>query len=70
MLAFSLFVVILTTANAFFSINYSADENHPALMTSSSVFKEAPNAVHIADIYSRLSGLPPLLNEGIQCLSL
>jgi hypothetical protein len=53
-----------TANNAFFSINYSAEENHPALMTSPVVFKEAPNAEQVADIYARLSGISPLLSEG------
>ena len=61
----ALLFLIQTTANAFFSINYSAEESHPALMTSPSVFKEVPTAEHVADIYARLSGLPPLLREGL-----
>ena len=60
----SLLFLIQTTANAFFSINYSADESQPKLMTSSGVFKDVPSAVHIADIYARLGGLSPLLREG------
>jgi hypothetical protein len=61
----SLIFLLQATANhAFFSINYSAEENHPALMTSPVVFKEAPNAEQVADIYARLSGISPLLSEG------
>ena len=60
----TLLFLIQTTANAFFSINYSADEGHPALMTSPGVFLDVPSAEHVADIYARLSGLPPLLSEG------
>jgi hypothetical protein len=58
------FCLIQYTVNAFFSINYSADESHPALMTLPGVFMEAPTPEHVADIYTRLSGLPPILREG------
>ena len=60
------FVCLLQTltVQAFFSINYVADESHPALMTPPGVFKEAPQAEHVADIYARLSGQPPLFWEG------
>ena len=64
----SRFVALLflyqSTVQAFFSINYAADENHPMLMTSPGVFKEAPQAEHVADIYARLSGNSPIFWEG------
>ena len=59
--------LVQTTVDAFFSINYSANEGQPALMTLPGVFKDVPNAEHIADIYARLSGLPPILREGDIC---
>jgi hypothetical protein len=49
---------------AFFSINYAADESHPKIMTQPGFFKDAPTPDHVADIYSRLSGHAPLLWEG------
>ena len=60
-------ILLQSTVNAFFSINYSANEGHPALMTLPGVFKDVPNAEHVADIYARLSGLPPILREGDIC---
>lgn len=57
-------LVVQTTVNAFFSVNYAADESHSALMTLPNVFLTVPSAEHVADIYARLSGLPPLLREG------
>ena len=57
-------LVIQTTVNAFFSVNYASDESHSALMTLPNVFLTVPNAEHVADIYVRLCGLPPLLVEG------
>ena len=64
----SRFVALLflfqATVQAFFSINYAADSSHPMLMTAPGVFKEAPQAEHVADIYARLSGNPPIFWEG------
>ena len=61
---FMALVVVVTTVNAFFSVNYAADESHSALMTLPNVFLTVPNAEHVADIYARLCGLPPILREG------
>ena len=58
---------LFQAVQAFFSINYAADESHPMLMTSPGIFKEAPQAEHVADIYARLSGNPPIFWEGMQC---
>jgi hypothetical protein len=59
------FCLLHATAQAFFSINYAADESHPSLMTPPGVFKDAPKAEHVADIYARLSGRAPLFWEGL-----
>ena len=61
---FVAFLVVQTSVNAFFSVNYVADESHSALMTQPNVFLTVPNAEQVADIYARLCGLPPLLTEG------
>ena len=51
--------------DAFFSINYFANgDEHPALMTSAGVFKQAPSADQVADVYARLSRLHPIMWEG------
>lgn len=63
-------LVVQTTVNAFFSVNYAADESHSALMTLPNVFLTVPSAEHVADIYARLSGFPPLLREGSMAKSL
>ena len=59
---------LFQAVQAFFSINYAADESHPMLMTSPGVFKEAPQAEHVADIYARLSGNPPIFWEGMHAI--
>ena len=60
-----LLCLLSSSVHAFFSINYFANgDEHPALMTSAGVFKQAPSADQVADIYARLSRLNPIMWEG------
>ena len=58
---------IISTALSY-SINYYSKNNgivEDVVNGGLSSFKEAPSPEHIADIYSRVSGLAPILSEGI-----
>jgi hypothetical protein len=62
-------LILLASAEAFFSVSYYGPEG--AIVNTGAYFVEAPSADHIADIYFRLSGLPPILREGdsyLNCL--
>ena len=49
-----------------YSVYYKATEDGPKLISGELVaFAEPPSSNHIADIYARLSGLAPILREGI-----
>lgn len=64
----SVFVFILhsffATGTGAFSVNYYSHNGHGAVIGSMLVHS-TPSALQVADIYSRLSGLQPLLNEGV-----
>lgn len=47
-----------------FSVNYLAGSEHPQLVNADTVIKVSPSALHIADLYARLSGISPILSEG------
>ena len=59
------FFAHIATSQAFYSVNYIASSNHPQVVGQVGSFKNAPDADHVADIYTRLGGLNPLLREGI-----
>jgi hypothetical protein len=62
-----LFVALLPAVSAVFSLHYVAKSHHPAVVGEEAKFLHAPNALQVADIYSRVSGLAPLLREGLFC---
>lgn len=47
-----------------YSVNYYAQDGHPGVVNGNFIVHSAPSALHIADIYTRLSGLQPILHEG------
>lgn len=56
---------LITPALSFYSISYAATSKyHQVQGQVGQTFIEAPSAEHVADMYARLSGLPPLLREG------
>ena len=46
-----------------YSIHYSGREHHPSVI-GQAAFSSSPSATQVADIYSRVSGQAPILNEG------
>ena len=65
---FLCFFAHTATIEAFYSVNYIASSNHPQVVGQVNFFKIAPDADHVADIYTRLADISPLLREGI-CFS-
>jgi hypothetical protein len=61
----ALLLPVAVSAN--YAIHYSSTNLHPQVVRNGDEVKFAkpPSAEHVADIYARLSGLPPLLHEGI-----
>jgi len=59
-----LLLAICLSATAQYSVHYFADASHPQVVNAGASFSEMPTANQIADLYSRLGGLPPLLFEG------
>lgn len=57
----------LPIVSAYYSIHYSAKENHPSVI-GQATFSRSPSATQVADIYLRVSGQNPILNEGILSL--
>ena len=53
----------LDVASAFYSIYYYSTSSN-VIMNAGSVFTDAPHSNQVADIYTRMSGLTPLLHEG------
>ncbi len=63
---FIAFLALLGTfAQAFYSVNYYPGNSKTEIVNKGAFFMEAPDAVQVADIYSRLSRAAPLLKEGI-----
>jgi hypothetical protein len=63
----SIFIFSLARAisGAFFSLNYYSGANkNVELANADFLFAASPSAAQVADIYSRIGGLPPLLWEG------
>ena len=51
--------------NGFYSINFAVNDDKAVnVVGAGQTFSGPPSAEHVADIYARLSGLPPLLREG------
>jgi len=61
----SFFSLSVEVVSGFYSIGYAS--KHPQAQLQGEIgqtFIEAPSAEHVADLYARLSGFPPLLREG------
>ena len=59
----ALVIVILGCTSATFSISYyHSDKNR--VVNSGLHLANLPDATHVADLYTRLSGNAPILNEG------
>ena len=71
---FPLVVVLLTIfqpISAYFSISYYfPDAQQSDVLYSGQTFAQAPDAKHVADLYTRLSDLPRLAKQGTPWLSL
>lgn len=48
-----------------FSVAYLAGSDHPQLVNAETVFQATPTAIQLADIYTRISGISPILAEGM-----
>ena len=58
------FALLLPVAAAFYSVSYHSNSgSNDVIIPDNTVFYESPSAEHVADIYSRIAGLPPLFNE-------
>ena len=60
---FMLSRVVLISAS--YSLSYYSNEATKILNAGLHSFQDTPTAQHIADIYTRISGLSPILREGI-----
>ena len=70
MLGFSYIVALIaclyvTGAEAAVSVAYLANADHPQIVNGNFVSNAQFSATQIADMYNRLSGIPPLLREGM-----
>jgi hypothetical protein len=63
-MALSLFLLLLPIIEATYSIHYYAGISESKIVNTDSTFVASPDAIHVADIYARISGLTPLLSEG------
>lgn len=59
-----LLVVSSTAEGNGFMMTYFAKEGHPQMVNEGITAKSTPSALQVADLYTRLSGLSPLLLEG------
>lgn len=55
----------IATGDGSFSVNYYSQPGQPGVISSNLLVHTAPSALHIADIYTRLSGIQPILHEGL-----
>lgn len=64
----SMFLITLflsaTSVSALYSVHFVPGSGKSAVLGSSGHFVRAPEAVHVADIYTRLAGSRPILAEG------
>ncbi len=58
------FLLLSQSVVGLYSVHYIASEEQPQFTGKQSFFAKAPDAIHVADMYARMSGLPPLLREG------
>lgn len=56
-------LALLPVVYSFYSINYIAGDESSKIKNDNQIFIQSPSALHVADIYTRLSGLTPLLYE-------
>ena len=49
---------------ALYSVHYIAGSDQPQLVGKQKYLTQSPEPVQVADIYSRMSGMSPLLHEG------
>jgi hypothetical protein len=55
---------------ALYSVHYIAGNDQPQLVGKQKYLTRSPEPVQVADIYSRMSGMSPLLHEGFVCVLL
>jgi len=61
---FCFLLSFLSSVSCFYSIGYVSKHPQAQLQgQTGQTFIEAPSAEHVADLYARLSGFPPLLRE-------
>ena len=62
-------MMLAVLSSASFSVHMSVDPSRHAQVIRPSgdamVFTETPSADHVADLFARTTGRPPLLSEGI-----
>lgn len=60
----NLFLLFPALISAKYSVHYVKGVGNPKLIGERAEFTASPSAEHVADIYTRLSGLAPILREG------
>jgi len=66
LLTISLVLAIIAYAklsDAFYSLNFFSGKAKFEVVNTGTFFRDAPSALHVADIYARISGLAPILRE-------
>jgi len=63
-LIISMLFSLLVTCECHFSMGYIHDSIKSPIVNAGIEMSSAPDAAHVADLYARLSGMPPLLSSG------
>jgi hypothetical protein len=64
----ALLFLLAAPAAALYSVHFVPGAEKHSIMGKHGRFLDAPEAIHVADIYARLAGNAPLLNEGECCI--
>jgi hypothetical protein len=63
---YSVFFLLVPVANAAFSVHFAS--KHQEAQVADNHFQNNLKAEHVADLYARMAGNPPLLHEGVYLL--
>ena len=55
---------VIPSVFAYYSVHYAENAQNALILDKPLAFANEPSALHIADIYARLSGAAPLLHAG------
>ena len=56
--------ILFVPAAALYSVHFIPGSGETSVLGKHGYFSVAPDASHVADIYARLAGSPPVLQEG------